>query len=151
MIQTSYFARIKNHPHIASGELRAVSIALSVPPGWPEDAVCFALRPWPFMVHQYKDGSLTEFGYEQRYRECVLAKVPAQFVLDHYDNCVLCCWEAPDKWCHRRVVQKWIAEKTGTTIRELDEPIKNAEAVTIIKDLERKREAAGKTEQMELF
>ena len=133
MLYTSYFAHIKNHPRIASGELRAMSIAVSAPAGWPEDNVCFALRPWPFMVNQYKVGELSDVGYELRYRECVLQNVSREFILGHYDNCVLCCWEAPDKWCHRRIVQKWIAEKTGIIVPELDmERNYVAEAMQII-------------------
>ena len=72
------------------------------------------------MVNQYKAGELSDVGYELRYRECVLQNVSREFILDHYDNCVLCCWEAPDKWCHRRIVRKWIAEKTGVIVSELD-------------------------------
>lgn len=121
MLYTSYFARVKNHPRIVSGELRPMSIALSAPSGWLENNICFALRPWPFMVDQYKAGSLTEIGYEIRYRECVLKNISPEFILDYYKNCVLCCWESPEKWCHRRIVRKWIEETTWITIPELDE------------------------------
>ena len=123
MIYTSYFAHVKNHPRIASGELRAMSIALSAPAGWPDDEWAPALRPWPFMEKQYKADELTAAGYELRYRECVLRNISAEFILDHYDNCILCCHESPDKWCHRRIVQKWIAEKTGIIVKELDSEI----------------------------
>lgn len=121
MLYTSYFAHIKNHPRIASGELRAMSIALSTPFGWPDDEWVPALRPWPFMEDQYKSDRLTVTGYEFRYRECVLRNVSAQFILNHYDNCVLCCHESPGNWCHRSIVQKWIAEKTGVIVQELDD------------------------------
>lgn len=136
-----------------SGELRAVSIALSAPSGWTQDNVCFALRPWPFMVDQYKAGLLTEIGYEMRYRECVLINASAHFVLDHYDNCALCCWESPDKWCHRRIVQKWIAEKTGIIVPELDaeKSLISEDIQNILNKPEAKLIASAQVEQMELF
>ena len=120
MIYTSYFAHVKNHALIVSGKMRAISISLSSPPGWPQDDWAPALRPWPFMLAQYKAGNLTEVGYEMRYRECVLSNISAEWILRQYDNCILCCWEAPDKFCHRQVIQRWVAEKIGMIIPELD-------------------------------
>jgi hypothetical protein len=148
MIYTSYFARIKNHPRIVSGELKAMSIALYAPPGWPDNDIAFSLRPWAFMVNQYKAGDLTPEGYDMRYRECVLVNVSPKFILEYYDNCILCCWESPEKWCHRKVVQSWIEEKTGIVIPELDKehtPVVEAPPVIV------KKEKIVEPLQMEMF
>jgi hypothetical protein len=120
MLYTSSFQHIQNHPLIKSKEFRAMSIALHAPSGWNEDNQIYSLRPWPFMELQYSSGVLSKIGYEIRYRECILKNVSAQWILSYYDNCIMCCNEDTENWCHRRIVSKWILEKTGVIIPELD-------------------------------
>ena len=118
MIYTSSFEIAAKHARVISGELRAMSIALDRPSGWPIDDVVYCLRPWPFMERYYREGNLTAYGYEDRYRVCVLQHRCAEWVAEHYDNVVMCCTEKPEEWCHRRVVRAWFGEK-GIEVHEL--------------------------------
>jgi hypothetical protein len=118
MIYTSYFARIKTT--LPAG-LRAVSIALRNPEGWPLDDTCPSLVPPPFLLDQWRGGNLTEAGYETRYREFRLRNLSAKWILSYYDNCVLTCYESPEKFCHRHIVRRWIQETAGVDVQELGE------------------------------
>lgn len=119
MIYTSYFSALRRIPAVQSGELRAVSIALYPPPQWSIDSQAFALRPWPFMVNQYRAGTLSAAEYERFYRDEILINVDPFGILKRYDNSVLCCFESPDKFCHRHIVRKWIREETGVEVMEI--------------------------------
>jgi hypothetical protein len=117
MIYTSNFTHVLTA--LPAG-MRAVSIAPYHPAGWPADDDCPSLRPWPFMVSDVEAGHFTELGFEQKYRQYVLSGVSADWILTHYDNCVLCCHHAPGEFCHRQIVRRWIREETGIEIAELD-------------------------------
>lgn len=119
MVYTSYFGYLSRTARIGSGVLKPMSIALIHPRGWDIDPVCPCLRPLEFMVRQYKDGTLTPIGYELRYRECVLQNISQEWVAKYYDNCVLCCYEKPEDFCHRHIVRKWLRE-AGIHCLELD-------------------------------
>ena len=34
------------------------------------------------------------------------------------DNFIMCCWELPGEFCHRRVVAAWLRKHTGVLIEE---------------------------------
>jgi hypothetical protein len=148
MIYISYFAKVARHPLVLSGTVRPMSIARHAPAGWPEDDAVPSLFPWPFMIDQYKSGNLTAAGYELRYRECVLQNVSAKWIAERYANCVLCCYEAPEAFCHRHIVRQWLAEHYWLNVQELtfdgDAPPVPAPAVV-------KPERKETVEQLSLF
>ena len=34
------------------------------------------------------------------------------------DNFIMCCWEPPGEFCHRRVVAAWLRKHTGVLVEE---------------------------------
>lgn len=47
--------------------------------------------------------------FRKLYKEQVLSKLdPATVYRELGENAVLLCWEAPGKFCHRRVVAEWL-------------------------------------------
>ena len=67
--------------------------------------------------------------YEEKYNNEILSRVSADEVLrrlDRYarlsgkENVVLLCYEAPGKFCHRHIIAKWLGDKTGNPIEEID-------------------------------
>ena len=36
------------------------------------------------------------------------------------DDFIMCCWEPPGEFCHRRVVAAWMRKETGLLIEELN-------------------------------
>jgi hypothetical protein len=58
--------------------------------------------------------------FTQLYKAEVLDKVdPMQVIRDlGGDNFILCCWEPPGEFCHRRVVAAWMRKLTGVLVDE---------------------------------
>jgi len=131
MIYTSYFSALRHIPEVDSGKLKAVSIALHSPRNWPIDNSAFSLRPFPYMVNRYRDGSITKEEYEFDYRSKILVNVSAFWILNYYNNSVLCCYESPDKFCHRHIVRRWIKEETGVDVTEIVAGIAESDIGTI--------------------
>ena len=45
-------------------------------------------------------------------------------VLRHLgDTGILCCWEAPGHFCHRRLVAAWLEQRLGVHVPEFEDPL----------------------------
>jgi len=56
------------------------------------------------------------------YRAQVLDKLDPHKIIKDLggDNFIMCCWEDPGVFCHRRVVAAWMQKHTGVLVEELD-------------------------------
>lgn len=110
-MKTSYFAKSKN----ATG---AVSIAIGTP-WWAKMPKYLDLAPTWDMVENLKlTGNSKE--YTDRFYTEILNKLSPEKVYADLENSILLCWEKYDKFCHRRLVAKWIKSELGIFITEID-------------------------------
>ena len=67
--------------------------------------------------------------YEEKYNKEILSRASAPEImlkLGRYaersstDKVALMCYESPDKFCHRHIVARWLGDKIGQTIEEID-------------------------------
>lgn len=117
----SYFARAQNHPDIKSGELAMVSIALYSPQWLPGLEKDLRLAPNRGDFDEYRAHIIGIEEFSQRYIAKVKGCVSAERILKLYEDSVLCCYETPDKFCHRLALQAWLKMETGVMVPELAE------------------------------
>ena len=115
----SYFARAQNHPDVKSGEMAMVSIALHQPSWLPDIEKDPRLAPTIEVFNAYRSGDMSTEEYLQRYIENVSCHVDATRILHMYQDSVLCCYEAPNNFCHRQALRVWIQKETGIVVPEL--------------------------------
>jgi len=111
-MHTSYFGNpaIKRHPE-------AVSIARWTPRWWGAGRRYIALAP-PAKLLKSPMAHSPQL-YEMLYREQVLAKLDPHQVAQELAGKILCCYEAPGQFCHRRLVADWLHDHTGLEVTEL--------------------------------
>ena len=109
MILTSNFK-------IAGHLPQSVAISLGVPRGWRGER-CTVLAPPRPLIKIMDPGTFIPL-----YKAQVLDKLdPHQIIKDlGGDNFIMCCWEDPGVFCHRRVVAAWMRKHTGVLVEELD-------------------------------
>lgn len=76
------------------------------------------LAPPRHLFFAKKGGQLDNKQYEEIYFKEVLDKLDPQYIYDMFRNNVLLCWEEPGKFCHRRIVAKWLEDKLGVEVPE---------------------------------
>ena len=114
-MKTSYFA---NRP--AASDPNAVAISRGVP-RWFKGRVYDPLRPSWKLVQGSKSGAVAHDEYERLYRAEVLHRLdPATVRRELGDDAILLCWERPGEPCHRRIVARWLEEKLGIVVPELE-------------------------------
>lgn len=58
--------------------------------------------------------------YEEIYKRQVLTKVDPQTIARIYgEYAILLCWEAKEKFCHRRIVAEWLERELNIEVPEL--------------------------------
>jgi uncharacterized protein (DUF488 family) len=103
-MMTSNFARnnIEKFPN-------AVSIARSF--RWFKGRRYSQLAPSRDLFTKYLSGMVNETEYAIEYQRETLNKLDPMKVLEELgSDAVLLCWEAPGKFCHRRLVAEWLEE-----------------------------------------
>lgn len=91
---------------------KAVAISLRLPKGWGKRPVLSALAPLPYML------KLPRLQYIGEYYSRILAKRSPEQIADLLRGRVMCCYEKPNVFCHRRIVAEWLKEKTGEEVLE---------------------------------
>jgi len=109
-MQTSYFA-------ISSELPNAVSIALKAPDFY-KGLEFLPLAPTWEIISYYKKKNDIHL-YTERYVEEILFPLDPEQVYQDLKYSVLLCWESPSKFCHRRLVAKWLEESLNVKIPEL--------------------------------
>lgn len=90
----------------------SVSIALRSPK-WYQGRRYPALAPRPKML------KMSEAAYRVEYQKILDKLDPQKVFNDLGEDAILLCWEAPGKFCHRRLVAAWLEKHLGITIPEL--------------------------------
>lgn len=105
-IYTSNFANAGKAPN-------PVAISKGVPI-WFKGQVYKALAPTWELVNAYKKDGISVQKYEKRYFKLLAdrgikpEKVLAGLSVYNEDEVTLLCWEAPNKFCHRRLIADWL-------------------------------------------
>lgn len=107
-MQTSYFSKYRGD----SG----VCIALKHPDGFQGKCYPPLFPKWSFLSKYFKDHD--EEAYTREYHAQVLSKLDPQKVYNDLKDCVLLCWEGPNKFCHRRLVAQWLKDALGAEVPE---------------------------------
>lgn len=112
-IYTSYYSAMASRYE----DYAIVSISTSVPKWFPVRMLRMKelVPPWE-IVEGIHNGEITEEEYTRVYKE-QLSKLDRDLILKELDaistindnkDVVLCCYEAPNKFCHRKLVAKWL-------------------------------------------
>jgi hypothetical protein len=110
-MRTSYFAKSANNPN-------AVSIAGKAPAGFA-GRVYKKLAPKFWFYQKYKEDG-DEFFYTEQYRKEVLNLLdPMEVYNELGEESILLCWEGKDKFCHRKLVARWLEVSLGIQVPEL--------------------------------
>lgn len=96
---------------------QGVSICVYPPIDWT-GCQYLGLAPDRQLLFDMKNGKLTKEQYEKLYRENTLSKQDPKRIYEMFKHNVLLCWESPGKFCHRRIVAKWIEENLGIEVLE---------------------------------
>ena len=124
-IGTGYFAKAKVYSEMGYA---LVNIALKQPWFLPDGLVLHETKYKPCPNESILDLKDKPAEYEDRFQKEVLRFIsPYDFYtelfriskLEHTEKVVLLCYEAPDKFCHRHIVAKWIKDCLGITVEEL--------------------------------
>jgi hypothetical protein len=112
-VKTSNFSRICRQPN-DFGRI-SVSIALKAP-DWYRGRRYPALAPRRAML------KMDEATYRVEYQKILDKLDPRKVFADLGKEAILLCWEAPGKFCHRRLVAEWLEKHLGVDVPELQEP-----------------------------
>jgi len=58
---------------------------------------------------------------EMFYRETLAKVTPEQVLEDLGEDAILLCYEPPGKFCHRRIVARWLEEGLGIQVPEVED------------------------------
>lgn len=109
-MKTSYFSKYK--------KVNGVSIAVGAP-NWFKGEIYPDLFPTWELVNNYKVTGDEEV-YTKAYHEKILSKLNPEKVYDDLQGKVVLCWEGKGKFCHRRIVAKWLEDNLGVEIEEAE-------------------------------
>ena len=112
-MQTSNFSRICSQQDGFGSS--SVSIALRAP-RW------YRGRSYPALAPRREMLKMDEATYREEYQKILDNLDPREVYEDLGKNSILICWEAPGKFCHRRLVAEWLEKHLGVTVPELREP-----------------------------
>lgn len=110
-MQTSYFAISSNLPN-------AISIALKSPDFYQGREYLPLAPTWEILSNYKKNHDI--HLYTERYVSEILIPLDPQKVFEDLGKySVLLCWENPDKFCHRRIVAKWLEDSLNIKVPEI--------------------------------
>jgi len=114
-MKTSYFANRRT-----ASDPNAVAISRGVP-RWFRGRIYDPLRPSWMLVEAVKSRAITHDEYERRYRADVLAGLdPVVVRRELGDGAIILCWERSGTRCHRRIVARWLEERLGIKVAEME-------------------------------
>lgn len=111
-MRTSNYAKSGAHP-------LAVAISRSSPK-WFRGRIYPELYPPQDLLDNYKRGTISQEEYTRQYNSRVLATLDPYDVIDILgEDAILLCWEGQEKFCHRRLVAKWLETELSITVPEV--------------------------------
>jgi len=111
---TSYFGNPK-----AKANPNSVSIARWTPRWWGAGRRATELAPSVDLLNAIKAGEINERQYTKRYHSELLKNLDPKKVYAEYKDKILCCYERPGEFCHRRLIAEWLEKSLGVRIPEL--------------------------------
>lgn len=117
-IYTSYFAKANK---LREFGIIPISISLYPPKGWNGSQIK-NLAPLRYMLMK----NVSEEQYISLYNNHILSTLDAKGFIEMLrrnfgeQDIALCCYESPEKFCHRQLVSKWIKEEAGIEVKEYD-------------------------------
>lgn len=112
-MKTSNFSRICRQ--LDDFGSHSVSIALRAPK-W------YRGRRYPALAPRREMLKMIEATYRVEYQKILDNLDPQKVFEDLGEDAILLCWEAPGKFCHRRLVAEWLEEHLGRPVPELQQP-----------------------------
>lgn len=110
-VYSSYYARAcKIFP-----SWRMVAISISIPEGF-DGIILRELNPTQQLLYDYKNDLCDEHEYEERYYSNVLSRLDAKSIYEKVKGKVILCYCGKDKFCHRKLVLKWLADNLGENV-----------------------------------
>jgi hypothetical protein len=110
-MQTSYFAISHKLPN-------AISIAAK-PASFFKGREYLPLAPTWRIYCDYQKSQDTQIYTREFIKEILDPLDPQQVFNELGKDSILLCWEAPDKFCHRRIIAKWLEDSLGIKVPEL--------------------------------
>ncbi|MEW6657204.1 MAG: hypothetical protein AB1424_00960 [Thermodesulfobacteriota bacterium] len=112
-MQTCTFFSVLNRQN-QLGE-RLVSIAFHSPKAYHG-------RSYPALAPRREMLKMDEAAYRVEYQKILDKLDPHKVFADLGEDAILLCWEAPGRFCHRRLVAEWLEKHLGVHVPELQEP-----------------------------
>ena len=106
MLYTNYFSNIKNY------DPTKVFAVTASKPEFLKGGYLKVVAPKYEWVEKYKNKEITADQYTEKYIAYLNANKEKilQVIKSLPDESMLCCYESPDKFCHRHVLAKWLNE-----------------------------------------
>ena len=101
--------------------LKVVSISRTDPKGVELDGKLINLSPDSNTLWQLKNGEIDEEEYTRRYiahLESIGIRDILLMIHQFGDEVVLCCWESPEKFCHRHLLADYINKNSKLKVYE---------------------------------
>lgn len=119
MICTSYYAKLRNLPNNCTPIQISHSAPIYLKLKWMD-----VLPPW-HLISGIKSGTISEEQYTKEY----IDYLDSRNLLRYKDNLdklyadkeivyLLCCYESPNKFCHRHILAKYLNNLFGYDIKE---------------------------------
>ena len=119
-IYTSYFGNIKN---LEKNNIVPIGVCC-YPPQWFKGPNLASIAPTPYILNNFKSNHQE---FIKRYKSEVLSihKDPQDFVnrlefISEGKDVALCCFEKPNKFCHRHLIAEWLNEKLNLNVNEFE-------------------------------
>ncbi len=112
-MQTSSFS-------ISGKDPNGVSIA-RIPPRWMpfKGPKYMPLAPSRKLLQAWQYREIGEAEYTERFYQENLSRLSPEKVLEDLgSDAILLCYEPPGKFCHRRIVARWLEENLGIKVPE---------------------------------
>lgn len=116
---TSYFSKSAKKPN-------AVSIS-NTTPSWFHGRVYTKIAPPWYLINKLKSDGDEEY-FTIQYNDILNRFNPKKIFDELGENSILLCWEAPGKFCHRRLVAEWFESNLNVDVKEFIE----AEQLTLL-------------------
>lgn len=117
-IYTGYFAKVRKYEEAG---LVPISIA-RWSPKWFQGERCVELSPSDGLLTYYKAGAVSEEDFEEQYiaelDNLDMLTLLAEIASDK--DIVLCCYEKSSDFCHRHILAKYLQDKYGITVTEVE-------------------------------
>jgi len=109
-IYTSHYKGLRRIP----GTVRRVAISRGIPRWVSRELLVIEQRLAPTRAML----SLDRGDYDAAFHQLLAALDPRDVWESLPRTAVLLCWEAPNVWCHRRLVAEWLERGLGVTVPE---------------------------------